>query len=95
MTSNEITFEYITWQYLEKTIFFLPAIDAVTKLIPDIFYFPYVKICEHTKSNLMIYNLSMLKKWISVVLCFRLFLITELEKILNISFQCDFQIMVF
>ena len=67
------------------------------------FYFSYILQPKcltwnypYTKSNLMIYNLSMLiKKWIPMVPCFRFFLITELKKMWNISFLRDFQIMDF
>ena len=68
--------------YFQNTIFFLSKILYLTS------YFVFLKfwslnvlpkIDQHTKSNLMIYNLDMLKKWISVIRCFSFFLISELE----------------
>ena len=76
MISNERPFEWYTmWQYLEKNYIFLPASDDAIKTC--ILFFSHfeaivlLKVNKHTKSNLMIYNLSILKKIISVVSYFQ------------------------
>ena len=102
MISNERHIEWYTmWQYLEKNYIFLPASDDRIKTY-TLFSLHFeaivlLKVNKHTKSNLMIYNLSMLKKIISVAFyfiftelskipqCF----ITELKKMSNISFLPD------
>ena len=67
MISNERPFEWYTmWQYLEKNYIFLPAHDDRIKTY-TLFFLHFeaivlLKVNKHTKSNLMIYNLSMLKK---------------------------------
>ena len=73
MISNERPFEWYTmWQYLEKNYIFLPARDDRIKAY-TLFFLHFeaivlLKVNKHTKSNLMIYDLSMLKKIISVAL---------------------------
>ena len=87
--------------FRKKNIFFLPASDdAIKTYILFFLHFEGIvllKVNKHTKSNLMIYDLSMLKKIISVAFyfiftelskipqCF----ITELKKMSNISFLPD------
>ena len=76
MISNERPFEWYTmWQYLEKNYIFLPARDDRIKTY-TLFSLHFeaivlLKVNKHTKSNLMIYNLSILKKIISVVSYFQ------------------------
>ena len=61
--------------FRKKNYIFLPASDDAIKTY--ILFFLHVeaivllKVNKHTKSNLMIYNLSMLKKIISVVSYFK------------------------
>ena len=66
--------------FRKKTVFFLPGSDKVLYLTP---YFIFVtfwscnvlfKIYHQTKNSLMIYNWSMLRKWISEVLALAFFL---------------------
>ena len=76
MISNERPIEWYTmWQYLEKNYIFLPASDdAIKTYILFFLHFEAIvllKVNKHTKSNLMIYNLSILKKIISVVSYFQ------------------------
>ena len=78
MISNERPIEWYTmWQYLEKNYIFLPASDdAIKTYILFFLHFEAIvllKVNKHTKSNLMIYNLSMLKKIISVVFYFKFY----------------------
>ena len=76
MISNERHIEWYTmWQYLEKNYIFLPARDDRIKTY-TLFFLHFeaivlLKVNKHTKSNLMIYNLSMLKKIISVAFYFK------------------------
>ena len=76
MISNERSFEWYTmWQYLGKTyIFLLASDDTIKTYILFSLHFEAIvllKVNKHRKSNLMIYNLSMLKKIISVVSYFK------------------------
>ena len=76
MISNERPFELCTIrQYLEKNyIFLLASDDAIKTYILFFLHFEAIvllKVNEHRKSNLMIYNLSMLRKIISVVPYFK------------------------
>ena len=92
MISNERPFEwYAMWQYLEKNYIFLPASDdAIKTYILFFLHFEAIvllKVNKHTKSNLMIYNLSMLKKIISVVSYFKF-------QMSNISFQPDHHLLL-
>ena len=96
------TFWWYMWQYLKKKAIFSSSQlwrNKVLYLTSNYIFLVFQVIVsylnhQHIKNNLRIYNLSMfIKKWIPVVPCFRFFLITELKKMRNISFLCDFQIM--
>ena len=76
MISNERPIEWYTvWQYLQKAIFFLPASDdAIKTYILFFLHFEAIvllNVNKYTKSNLMVYNLSSLKKIISVLSYFK------------------------
>ena len=100
MISNERPFEWsIMWQYLNKNYIFSSGHRGHNKVSYLTSYFIFLtfwsrsvllKIDQQTKSNLMIYDLTMHKKWISEVPSFRFFLIKELKKMSNISFLSDF-----
>ena len=77
MIFHERPFEwYKMWEYLEKSHFFSSSQWWRNKKLYMTSYFIFLafwshsvlsKVNQHTKSNLMIYNLSILKKIISVV----------------------------